>query len=184
LLNLWTQTSAEKRGVVESLDADERGKTRIKISGLGFERRKDMQRRMGNQVAPQVQLKHREITDKILFAFFKLVYPELGYGFLEKVYENALAIALRQMGLKAEQQVEILVHFAGEIVGKYYADLVVEDCVIVELKAAQSIAPENEAQLLNYLRATPYEVGLVLNFGPKPTFCRKAFDNERKATKT
>jgi GxxExxY protein len=129
-------------------------------------------------------LKHRDITDKILHAFFKVVYPELGYGFLEKVYENALVFALRQMGLKVEQQVKILVFFANQVVGEYYADLLVEDCVIVELKAAQSIAPEHEAQLLNYLRATPYEVGLLLNFGPKPEFRRKAFDNNRKSTPT
>ena len=137
-----------------------------------------------NHNTSDVMLKHRDITDKILHAFFKVVYPELGYGFLEKVYENALVFALRQMGLKVEQQVKILVFFANQVVGEYYADLLVEDCVIVELKAAQSIAPEHEAQLLNYLRATPYEVGLLLNFGPKPEFRRKAFDNNRKSTPT
>lgn len=134
--------------------------------------------------ASGVTLKHRDITDKILHAFFKIVYPDLGYGFLEKVYENALAISLRQMGLKVEQQAKILVYFTGEVVGEYYADLLVEDSVIVELKAAQNIAPEHEAQLLNYLRATPYEVGLLLNFGSKPDFRRKAFDNDRKSTRT
>ncbi len=113
-----------------------------------------------------------------------MVYPGLGYGFLEKVYENALVIALRQTGVKVEQQAKIVIRFAGQVVGEYYADLLVEDCVIVELKAAQSIVPEHEAQLLNYLRATPYEVGLLLNFGPKPEFCRKAFDNDRKPTQT
>ena len=137
-----------------------------------------------NHNTSDVMLKHRDITDKILHAFFKVVYPELGYGFLEKVYENALVFALRQMGFKVEQQVKILVFFANQVVGEYYADLLVEDCVIVELKAAQSIAPEHEAQLLNYLRATPYEVGLLLNFGPKPEFRRKAFDNNRKSTPT
>jgi GxxExxY protein len=129
-------------------------------------------------------LKHSEITDKILFSFLKQVYPQLGYGFLEKVYENALVIALRQMDIAVEQQAKIPVYFAGQIVGEYYADLLVENRVIVELKAAQSIAPEHEAQLLNYLRATPYEVGLLLNFGPKPEFRRKAFDNDRKSTQT
>jgi GxxExxY protein len=137
-----------------------------------------------NRNTSGVTLKQHEITDKILHAFFKVVYPALGYGFLEKVYENALVIALRQMGLKVEQQARILVYFAGDVVGEYSADLLVEDCVIVELKAVQSIAPEHEAQLLNYLRATPYEVGLLLNFGPKPDFRRKAFDNDRKATQT
>ena len=131
-----------------------------------------------------LKLKHSDITDKVLHAFFKIVYPQLGYGFLEKVYENALALALRQMGLKVEQQARILVYFANEVVGEYYADLLVEDCVIIELKATQSINRENEAQLLNYLRATPYEVGLMLNFGPKPEFRRKAFNNDRKLTQT
>jgi GxxExxY protein len=76
------------------------------------------------------------------------------------------------------------VYFANEIIGEYFADILVEDCVIVELKAAQSLNLEHEAQLLNYLRATPYEVGLLLNFGPKPEFRRKAFDNDRKSTQT
>ncbi len=86
----------------------------------------------------EVELKHKEITGKILRAFFKIAYPQLGYGFLEKVYENAMVIAKR-------------------------------------------LTAENEALLLNYLRATPYEVGLVFIFGPKPDFRRKAFDNSRKS---
>ena len=129
-------------------------------------------------------LKHKEITDKILHAFFKVVYPALGFGFLEKVYENAMVIALREMGLKIEQQVKIVVYFAGQIVGEYYADLVVEGCVVVELKAVQNLLEEHDAQLLNYLRATEYEVGLLLNFGPQPRFRRKVFDNERKSSAT
>lgn len=129
-------------------------------------------------------LKHKEITDKILYAFFKVVYPALGFGFLEKVYENAMVIALREMGLKVEQQVKIIVYFAGQIVGEYYADLVVEGCVVIELKAVQNLLDEHDAQLLNYLRATEYEVGLLLNFGPQPRFRRKVFDNERKSTAT
>lgn len=129
-------------------------------------------------------LKHKEITDKILYAFFKVVYPALGFGFLEKVYENAMVIALREMGLKVEQQVKIVVYFAGQIVGEYFADLVVEGCVVVELKAVQTLLDEHDAQLLNYLRATEYEVGLLLNFGPQPRFRRKVFDNERKSSAT
>ncbi len=129
-------------------------------------------------------LKHKEITDKILHAFFKVVYPALGFGFLEKVYENAMVIALREMGLKVEQQVKITVYFAGQVVGEYFADLVVEGCVVVELKAVQNLLEEHEAQLLNYLRATEYEVGLLLNFGPQPRFRRKVFDNERKSSAT
>ncbi|MBI5032398.1 MAG: GxxExxY protein [Chloroflexi bacterium] len=125
-------------------------------------------------------LKHHEITEKILHAFFKKVFHRLGYGFLEKVYENAMVIELRRAGLKVEQQAKIDVYYEGQVVGEYFADLLVNDAVIVELKAARNISDENEAQLLNYLRATPYEVGLLLNFGPKANFCRKAFDNERK----
>ncbi len=126
------------------------------------------------------KLKHSDITDKILHAFYKVVYPQLGYGFLEKVYENALVIALTAMGLKVQQQVKIAVYFQEQVVGEYFADLLVEDVVIVELKAVSRLLAEHEAQLLNYLRATPYEVGLLLNFGPKPQFIRKAFDNSRK----
>jgi GxxExxY protein len=127
-------------------------------------------------------LKHSDITDKILHAFYKVVYPELGYGFLEKVYENAMVIALTAMGLNVQQQVKITVYFQEQVVGEYFADLIVEDVVIVELKATSRLLAEHEAQLLNYLRATPYEVGLLLNFGPKPQFIRKAFDNSRKTT--
>ena len=135
-------------------------------------------------MAAKLILKHNDITDKILYAFFKKVYRQLGYGFLEKVYENAMALELRRMGLKVQQQVPIDVYYGDEVVGVYYADLVVEDAVLVELKAAKAIEPAHEAQLLNYLRATPYEVGLLLNFGPKPSFKRKGFDNSRKPTKT
>lgn len=128
----------------------------------------------------QVELKHKDITEKILHAFFKIVYPTLGYGFLEKVYENAMVIALTTLGLKVQQQARIVVHFQGQVVGEYCADLLVEDVVIVELKAVSRLLTEHEAQLLNYLRATPHEVGLLLNFGPKPDFQRKAYDNSRK----
>jgi GxxExxY protein len=129
-------------------------------------------------------LKHADITNKILHVFFKKVYQRLGYGFLEKVYENALAMELRHIGLKVEQQVKIDVFYEGEIIGEYFADLLIEDVVIVELKAARTLLSEHEAQLLNYLRATPYEVGLLLNFGPKAEFRRKSFDNERKLSIT
>ena len=128
----------------------------------------------------QIKLKHQDITEKILHAFFKVVYPQLGYGFLEKVYENAMVIALRALGLGVQSQVKIPVYFQAQPVGEYYTDLLVEEKIIVELKAASQLMSEHEAQLLNYLRATPYEVGLLLNFGPKPEFIRKAFNNERK----
>lgn len=137
-----------------------------------------------NSVSKKIELKHSEITSKILNAFFKRVYQHLGYGFLEKVYENAMAIELRSMGLKVQQQAQIDVYYEGQVVGRYVADLIVEDAVIVEIKTSRQILKEHEAQLLNYLRATPYEVGLLLNFGPRAAFRRKAFDNNRKLTET
>ena len=130
-----------------------------------------------------MELKHSEITGAIIKAFF-IVYNALGYGFLEKVYANALAKELRRMGYQIEREVRIDVYYQGEIVGEYFADLLVNGKVIIETKAAKELAPEHEAQLLNYLRATPYEVGLVLNFGPKPEYIRKAFNNSRKPTQT
>jgi len=125
--------------------------------------------------------KHADVTEQIIKAFYT-VYNTLGYGFLEKVYENALAIELRRMGLTVVQQASIQVYYADQVVGEYFADLLVEDKVIVEIKAIRILVEENEAQLLNYLKATPYEVGLLLNFGPKPEVKRKIYDNERKGT--
>lgn len=129
-------------------------------------------------------LKHSNITGGILNAFYKKVYHKLGYGFREKVYENSMAHELRKLGFHVEQQSEINVYYDGIVVGSYFSDLLVNDKVIVELKAAQAIAPEHEAQLLNYLRATPYEVGMILNFGPKADHKRKVFDNDRKKSDT
>jgi GxxExxY protein len=103
----------------------------------------------------------------------------LGHGFLEKVYENALVIELRRRGLKVSQQAVIKVRYAGQVVGDYYADLLVEDCIIVELKAAESLGDEHFAQLLNYLKATGIEVGLLLNFGSKPEVKRKVFETAK-----
>ena len=123
--------------------------------------------------------KHKQLTEQIIQAFYA-VYRTLGYGFLEKVYENALAIELRKMGLAVVQQAEIEVYYAGVLVGKYYADLLVADAVIVEIKAVRELLKIHQAQLLNYLKATPYEVGLLLNFGPKPGIKRKVYDNELK----
>ena len=124
-------------------------------------------------------VKHEQLTEQIIKGFYT-VYRALGYGFLEKVYENSLAIELRKMRLEVVQQAEIKVHYAGVVVGEYYADLLVADAVIVEIKAVRALLKEHEAQLLNYLKATPYEVGLLLNFGPKPEIKRKVYDNERK----
>ena len=126
--------------------------------------------------------KHTELTEQIIGAFFE-VYNTLGFGFLEKNYENALAIELRNRGLAVEQQAPIVVKYAGQVIGEYFADLVVAGQVIIELKAAKSLTADHEAQLLNYLKATEYEVGLLLNFGPKASFKRKAFDNDRKGAR-
>ena len=126
-----------------------------------------------------MKLLHKDLTDKIIRAFFN-VYNHLGYGFLEKNYENALLIELRAMGLTCSQQKPITVLYKGNVVGKYFCDILVERKVILELKAASAIAPAHEAQLLNYLKATDIEVGLLLNFGTKPEISRKLFHNHLK----
>jgi GxxExxY protein len=121
--------------------------------------------------------KHSEVTERIIKAYYK-VYNTLGYGFLEKVYENALFMELVATGLYVEKQKQTSVYYEEKKVGEYYADLIVDDCVIVELKAAESLCEEHEFQLINYLKATEVEVGLLLNFGKKPEFKRKVFSNE------
>ena len=125
--------------------------------------------------------KHADLTEKIIGAFFT-VYNSLGYGFSEKVYENALVLELRKLGLKVEQQKRITVYYDGQVVGEYLADIVVNGVVIIELKAVRQLLKEHEAQLLNYLKATMIEVGLLLNFGPKAEFKRKVYDNDRKGS--
>lgn len=127
-------------------------------------------------------LKHSETTGKIIRAFYK-VYNSLGYGFLEKVCENALALELEEPGLSVFQQQPIKVFYNGKEVGEYFADLIIENCVIVELKAIEKLAEIHEAQLLNYLKATKIEVGLLLNFGSKAEYRRKVFNNTRKNLK-
>lgn len=124
-------------------------------------------------------LKHSEVTDKIIGVFYD-VYNELGYGFLESTYAEAMVIALAQSGLPAAREVPVPVWFRGEKVGQYYADMVVDQRVLLELKAARNLESAHEAQLLHYLRATEIEVGLLLNFGLRPQFRRLLFDNERK----
>ncbi|MFI5152154.1 MAG: GxxExxY protein [Chitinophagales bacterium] len=123
--------------------------------------------------------KHSEITDLIIKAFYN-VYNVLGFGFLEKVYENSLMIELIKLGLTVKRQVPTTVYYEGKEVGFYFADLIVNDLVIVELKAGQGLIEEHEAQLTNYLRATNIEVGILLNFGVKPLFKRKIFSNNFK----
>ncbi|MBI4557495.1 MAG: GxxExxY protein [Candidatus Hydrogenedentes bacterium] len=119
-------------------------------------------------------LLHEELTSQIIRAFYN-IYNGLGYGFLEKVYENAMKIELEQMGLAVQTQVPINVLYKGQVVGEYFADILVNNDVIVELKAADALTPAHEAQLLNYLRGVKREVGLLLNFGPEAKFVRKVF---------
>jgi len=126
---------------------------------------------------------HEQLSNRIIGAFYT-VYHELGHGFLEKVYENALVWELRKNGLQSDQQRRIEVHYDGQRVGDYFADIVVEDSVVLELKAAEAIAPEHEAQLINYLKASNIELGLLFNFGVQPQFIRRIFTNDRKTLAT
>ncbi|MFD2035599.1 GxxExxY protein [Belliella marina] len=119
---------------------------------------------------------HQGLTEQVIQAYFK-VYNTLGFGFLEKVYENALLIELRSKGLFVERQKRIKVYYEENEVGDYFADLIVNEIVIVEIKAAESLCKEHEYQLINYLKATDLEIGLLLNFGKKPEFKRKIFSN-------
>ena len=119
-----------------------------------------------------MELKHKELTEKIIQCCFK-VHNTLGFGFLEKVYENALVIELSKAGLDAKQQYPIQVYYDGEIVGDYQADILVEDKVILELKSIDRIADIHEIQLKNYLKATGIEVGLLINFGKSVEIRRK-----------
>ena len=125
---------------------------------------------------------HKELSNKIIKAFYN-VYNNLGYGFLEKVYENALLIELKQLGLECEKQKPIKVNYNNIIVGEYFADIIVENSIILELKAAENICEEHEFQLINYLKATEIEIGLLLNFGKNPEFKRKIFTNDKKSVK-
>jgi len=125
------------------------------------------------------KFKYKEITDIILKSFYE-VYNELGAGFLESVYEKALNIVLTGYGMSVEKQKDIPVSFRGDIIGNFKADLIVNERVIIEIKAVRSLDSAHEAQLINYLKATDVEVGLLLNFGEKPKFKRFAYDNKRK----
>ncbi len=126
-----------------------------------------------------MSLLHKDFTEKIIQAYYN-VYNELGYGFLERVYENAMIIELEEMGLNVVKQYPIKVYYKKRIVGDYFADILVENKVIIELKATTQLHPEHEIQLRNYLKATDIEVGLLFNFGKKPEFKRKVFENRFK----
>ncbi|GGB66222.1 hypothetical protein GCM10007424_02710 [Flavobacterium suaedae] len=122
---------------------------------------------------------HKHLTGEIIKAFYD-VYNELGYGFLERVYQNALFIELKQRGFDVEAQKKISVYYKEHLVGDYFADIIVNNKVILELKAAEYIIDEFEYQLINYLKSTDCEVGLLLNFGKEPEFSRKIFSNVKK----
>ena len=124
-------------------------------------------------------LKHERLTQRIIGVFYD-VYNELGYGFLESVYEESLVIALRGTGLAVDRQVPVSVWFRGQKVGEFRADVLVENNVLLELKSSRTLEPAHEAQLLHYLKSTDVEIGLLLNFGIRPQFRRLLFDNERK----
>lgn len=124
----------------------------------------------------------KDKTEKIIKCFYQ-TYNILGYGFLEKVYENALLKELRMNGFNCESQKKISVHYKGDKVGEYYADILVDNAIILELKAAESICLDHEYQLINYLKATNIELGLLLNFGKKPEIRRKVFTNDRKSNR-
>ncbi len=126
-----------------------------------------------------MDLLHKEITERVIKTFYQ-VYNELGFGFLEKVYQNAMNIELKDQGFYCETEKPIKVHYKNQLVGDYRADIIVENQVILELKAAQSLVYEHELQLINYLKATTIEIGLLLNFGEKPEFRRKIFTNDKK----
>ena len=121
---------------------------------------------------------NNDLTEKIIKAFYK-VYNTLGYGFLEKVYVRALVLELEKNGISSKLEMSIIVMYDGKIVGEYFPDIFVQDCIIIEVKAAKSLSVEHEAQLLNYLKATDIEIGLLLNFGPKPEIRRKIYDASR-----
>jgi GxxExxY protein len=124
-------------------------------------------------------LKYRNLTQKIIGIFYE-VYNELGHGFIESVYEAAFEVALRSKGLSVHRQIEVPVWFRGRKIGDFTADMLVDKCVLLELKAGKALNPAHEAQLLNYLRATEIEVGMLFSFGLRPEFKRLAYDNARK----
>ncbi|MDT8317457.1 MAG: GxxExxY protein [bacterium] len=127
-------------------------------------------------------MKYEDVTEKVINIFYK-VYNTLGYGFLEKVYENAMITEFEGLGVDYANQGAVKVYYEGHIVGDYVADFIVENKVIVELKAIRQLTKADENQLLNYLTATDLEVGLLLNYGEKPEIKRKVFDNELKGYK-
>jgi GxxExxY protein len=126
--------------------------------------------------------KHVELTERVIGVFYE-VYNELGCGFLESVYREAMRLALTQAGLSVKTEVPVPVNFRGVVVGIFRADLIVADCLLVELKAVEQIVRQHESQTMHYLRATSIEVALLMNFGAQPRFKRIVMDNELKKPK-
>jgi len=133
-------------------------------------------------MASDSDYKHSELTDTIIGVFYE-VYNELGFGFLESVCRNSIRFALSDKGLAVEQEVRVAVFFRGQNVGDFRADLVVNGAILLELKTAENIIAAHESQVLNYLRSTALELGLILNFGPRPQVHRLLLDNSRKYVK-
>jgi len=133
-------------------------------------------------MASDSNYKHSELTDTIIGVFYE-VYNELGFGFLESVYRNSIRFALSDKGLAVEQEVPVAVFFRGQNVGGFRADLVVNGAILLELKTAENIIAAHESQVLNCLRSTALELGLILNFGPRPQVRRLLLDNSRKYVK-
>ena len=129
--------------------------------------------------ADQPGLKHADLTEKLIGIFFS-IHNELGHGFLECVYEQAFSVTLAEQNIFFQRQIAVPVWFHGKQIGEFRADLLVDGKVLVELKTGRDIEPAWEKQLLNYLRATKIEVGLLFNFGPNAQFKRYAFENDRK----
>jgi GxxExxY protein len=125
---------------------------------------------------------HKRLSDSILKIYYE-VYNNLGYGFLEKVYQNAMYLELKNQGYNVEPQKQIKVYYKEMVVGEYYADLLIDDTIILELKACECLMDAHKAQLINYLRATDIEIGMLLNFGETPEFKRFIYTNDRKNLK-
>jgi len=134
---------------------------------------------MTEQSESHDERKHWDLCHSIVRVFFD-VYNELGFGFYEIVYEEALTLTLIERGFSVARQVLTPIWFHGRKIGEYRADLVVNNAVLIELKSAQALDAAHRAQVLNYLRCTDFEVALLLNFGPKPAFKRLVFENSRK----
>jgi len=139
----------------------------------------DLTIELRNKICLSMELLQKELTDQIIRAFYA-VYNELGYGFLEKVYERALFIELSDLGVSSATQQQIKVFYKARDVGDYFADLMVKNAVIVEIKTVDELNEDHKKQLQNYLKATSIEVGLLLNFGPKPKVVRRIFTNDLK----